>query len=162
VAALEGWKLIPVGSRRIEISIQDEASLAEASDAMHDAIFDQDDILFDEARSIFRVTVWREVPELAKRERVLLLLHRLRMPRVRSVLEFVAVRRAVVKRTDNYMLGGYCLDEIEYNPTDGLIKLRIMGPLVVELEVEHLIGSLKDIGDPTWDAPSISTFGIGP
>jgi len=56
----------------------------------------------------------------------------------------------------------YCFDEMECNPTNGVVKLRIMGPLVVELEVEHLIGSVKDIGDPTWDAPSIPTFGIGP
>lgn len=147
---------------RLDISIQDEASLASGSDALHDAIFDGDNVLFDEGGGTFRLTVWREVPELGQRERVLLLLHRVRMPRVRSVLELTAVKRAVVKRKDRHVSGGYCLDEIVYDPVVGRLTFQIMGPLAIELDVDHLVGSLKDIGDPTWDMPSIPTFGIGP
>lgn len=154
--------MIARDSERLDISIRDEASLTAASDAMHDAIFDQSDIVIDEGRGVFRLTVWREVPELAKRERVLLLLHRVRMPRVRSVLEFEGVRRAVVQKQDHNVSGDYCLNEILYDPGERRMELRVTGPLAIALEVDRLVGSLTDLGDPTWDAPSIPTLGIGP
>lgn len=147
---------------RLNVGVQDQASLASAADALHDAVFDLENVFFDEVAGIFRLTVWREVPELARRERVLLLLHRVRMPLVRSVLAFAAVKRAVVERSDPNVSGAYCLEEILYDSVVGRLRFAIMGPLAIELEVDQLIGSLKDVGDPTWDVPSIPTFGIGP
>lgn len=147
---------------RLETCIQDQASLASAADALHDAIFDLEDVFFDEVSGIFRLTVSREVPELSRRDRVLFLLHRVTTARVRSVLEFTSVKRAAVETKDRHVAGEYCLEHASYDTRGKWVEFRIMGPLGIRLQVDRLEGSLKDIGDPTWDAPSIPTFGVGP
>jgi len=152
---------MPHSYTRLDTCIQDDTSLASAADALHDAIFALEDVFFDEVSGIFRLTVWREVPELLRRDRVLFLLHRVTTARVRSVLEFTSVKRAAVETKDRHVSGEYCLEHASYDARSRRVEFRIMGPLGIRLQVDRLEGSLKDVGDPTWDAPSIPTFGVG-
>lgn len=143
--------------QRLKLTLEDEASIVAASDAMHDALFREKDIEHLEQQGVFRLTAWREVAELARRDRMFLLLTRVRMPRVRTVLELHSVTHASVEKTDRYGLDEYCLEGISHDASQKLIRIQIMGPLKIELHIERVSGMLRDIGKPTWDAPDIVT-----
>lgn len=139
----------------LAFDITDEASLAEAGDVLHDAIFSLDETTYDEEAGVFTLTARREVPELARQERVWRIIPRIRMPRVRTTLTLRGVREAVVEERDAWGLDPYTLLEIEYNAETRALVIYIAEPLTMEFEVEGIAGRLEDIGRPTWDEASL-------
>ncbi len=143
---------------KLRLVITDSEELNRATDLLHDALFDFADIEYDETRQLFHARVWREVPELARHKRVVPFVCRIDSPRVRCVLEFSSVRNALIERTDEAITGRYCLTDLHFDPKRMCIDMLVSGPLKVQLTVDRLSATVKDEGEPTWDAPSIPTF----
>jgi hypothetical protein len=143
------------------VQISDQASLARASNALHDAVFRPEDIVDNQESGIFRISLWREVSELARTRRVALVLTRVETPRVRAELEVSQVTEAAIRVTDGVGFDVYCLEGIRHDRATGKIQFQVMGPLEIAITVKALCGSLRDIGEVTWEASDIPTFRIG-
>ncbi len=140
------------------LKVRDDESLSLASDVLHDAFFAPDDIVYREAERVFRLAMWREIGEAARRRRVIPFVYRIETPRIRCELEVRLVSKVAVQVTDGIGLGQYCLEEVRYDRTAGILEFDIMGPLKLELTIEALCAELRDQGEITWEGPNISTF----
>jgi hypothetical protein len=72
----------------MELEIIDGQSLKQASERLHDAIFEVDEIKVDAAKSVFSLMLWREVWEETSSERFLFFLRRWKAPHERCLLTF--------------------------------------------------------------------------
>jgi len=142
---------------RVILKITNDESLSAASDALHDAFFKPDDIVYESNQKVFRVVMWREIYQLARKRRIIPFLYRIETPWIRCELEFRSVKEASVEVTDGVGLTEYCLVEIRYDRGRGILRFDVMGPLKIELTVEELYGEMRDIGNITWEGPRIAT-----
>jgi hypothetical protein len=132
--------------------ITDEATLAAAADTLHDASFATRDIAYDATRQVFSLLLSREIPELARRRRVLPFLYRIDRPRRLCRLEIRYVKELSMKVTYGFGLGEYCLEEILYDQGKKVLRFEVMGPLKLELTLDDLCGELRDIGEEVnWE-----------
>jgi hypothetical protein len=143
---------------KLSLALTDAASLAEAADALHDALFRREDATHDPVQRTFRLLMWREVPELARRRRVVPFLHRLEIPSVPCELELDCVEDAVIKQTALGELDEYCLESIRYEAANRRVIFSVMGPLRLELVVAEVRGHVRDTGVVTWERPGIITI----
>jgi len=148
-----------VGSSRTRanLAVCDAGTLGRVGDLLHDALFSYSDVEFDDRNGVFRLQAWRELPELSRERRILPFVRRVETPRVRTELSLRQVRQAAITRTDESLDGEYCVESIRYNEKSSQVTFAIMGPLQITLDVGALVGELRDLGDPTWDAPGIAT-----
>ena len=118
---------------------------------LHDAVFSASDIGYDEGQGVFRLSLWREVRELARSRRVFLLGTRVEMPVVRAQLEIGRVLD--VQSAGETKFESYQLNTVEYEHEARMLRLRALPPLTISIRVEVLLGSTRDVGDPTWEGP---------
>jgi hypothetical protein len=134
------------------IEISDESSLDVASDLLHDAVFSARDIEYDERQRIFRLSLWREVGELARSRRILWVLNRIEMPLVRADLEMCRVLE--VRVTGDTGFDRYTLNAIHYDNEKRMLQFEVIPPLRIAITIDILCGALRDIGDPRWEGPN--------
>ena len=143
------------------IEITDPTSLATVSDLLHDAIFLHEDVVFDEEHGVFRILFWRELSEVTRERRVFPLVTRVESPWVRSELNVRHVSGVHIRVTDRTYTGEYCLVDMVYDQPKDVIRFKVMGPLDMTITVDGLNGTLCDIGEETWDGPSILRLRLG-
>ena len=106
-------------SAPLSLSVRDLPSLAEANEALHDALFDTDDVTYDPAAGLFRLRSHRDLSGSAGV---------LAGGAADCAVEIHSVEEATIRRTDRTLNRGFTLTGIHYNAGIGLMRLEIMGP----------------------------------
>jgi len=135
-------------SERLDLVIQDEATLNVASRMLHDAVFSANSWSHDEENRCFRLQLWREVPEVFKRERLFLCVNRISFQRARCQFTVHQVNRVAVAVRDR--LDNYSLFRLRYLRERDLLVLETEGAVSMEASIEYLDCRLLDTGETSW------------
>jgi len=133
---------------RLDLVIYDEATLDDASRILHDAVFSANSWSHDEVNRRFRLRLWREVPEVFKREKLFLCVSRISFQRAACQLVAQQVNRVTVAVRDK--LDYYSLFRIRYFRGGNLLVCETEGAISIELSIESLDCRLSDTGETTW------------
>ena len=136
-------------SKRLDLVIQCDAALNDASDILHDAVFLSGSWSHDEENRCFRLRMWREVPEVFKREKLFLCVTRITFQRAACNLTVQQVRRAAVSVRDK--LDRYSLFRIRYFRDTNILVFETEGAVSIEVSIESLDCRLSDTGETTWN-----------
>jgi hypothetical protein len=138
--------------------ILNEESLREASDQLHDAVFEAESIVFDEEKSLFQMELWRECRNETRTENIFWFFRRTKTLRRRCSLEFFDIRDATISRTGN--LDFHSLFRIYVNSGAGHLVFETEGAVEIELSsCSSINGELIDSDETTWNQFGYETLG---
>ncbi|MCI0423054.1 MAG: DUF2948 family protein [Acidobacteria bacterium] len=122
------------------VSITDRVGLSVAAAYLHDAVFEREDIRYDQQERTLTISLWREVREEMTSKRIFLVLYRWSCPHRRCELVFQdvdACRVDVKADLERYVLTNLSL------VNGGDLKLEA-DCLDLVAETSHLNGSFRD------------------
>jgi hypothetical protein len=96
--------------------------------------------------------------EKVEKEKSILFLHRWKVPKIESVLTLYGVSGVDARNSEpqDVLVG------VEYDPAEGMIRLKCMTGAELRLKVERLQGILEDVGKEYFDNTRFTTFGSKP
>src|SRR2546429_4450252 len=124
----------------LRLSIENEGSLQRASDILHDAVFSQEWLRFNQEERRFEIRLWREESAVTRADRVLFVLRRTKVLRCQCVLTLFHVESTEIKTLDR--LDHYNLFGLDYERRSRLLRFSTEGAIAITLQLSDINGNL--------------------
>jgi len=144
------------------ITIRNASNISQLADAVHDAVFRVEDVLWDSGRNMFQLTMWRECEEIPSKPllRIIPFIHKKRFRRVRCIMTWQGVVEASVRESSS--IDHHCLTGITYSLLQNgfhSIRFQTEGAIELHLVANEFYCTCEDTGEFTDEQFGFVTLG---